>query len=196
MSGRDLTGQRFGRLLVLSKADGKPGRWNCLCDCGNEKVVYGSCLVSGSTKSCGCYRRELHMTHGMYHTRLRGVWAGMIQRCNYDKHIDNKWYKQNGITVCDEWRNSFQAFHDWAVANGYKDGLSIDRIDNAKGYNPDNCRFATPKEQACNRTNNIMITYHGRTQPLKVWTEELGLNYHTVYCRMRKGKSFEQAIVV
>ena len=128
-------------------------------------------------------------------TPLYNVWAGMKQRCYYEKHIDYQWYQANNITVCDEWRTDFMAFYRWAMDNGYHAGLTVDRIDNTKGYSPDNCRLATPEEQACNRRSNLNYTYDGRTQTLKQWAKELGINYGTLYYRVRiSDYSFEDAI--
>lgn len=119
----------------------------------------------------------------------------MIGRCECKKHIDYQWYQANGISVCDEWREDFINFYNWAVANGYKDDLTLDRINNDLGYCPENCRFVTPKDQANNRRTNINITYNGETKTLKQWAEYLGINYSKLYGRVvTHGKPFEQAI--
>lgn len=188
----DLTGKRFGRLVALRKAE--RGKWHCLCDCGNEADIYGGSLVNGDTKSCGCYRRDLHTTHGLSKSRLHGVWWGMIQRCEYNHHIDNKWYSSKGIAVCDEWRNDFGAFYKWANRNGYKEGMSLDRIDNSRGYSPSNCRFVSAKKQARNRSTNLTYTYNGETKCLMEWAEACGIKYSTLYGRIKRGWTFERAI--
>lgn len=192
---------RFERLVVIGRADGKrSSKWHCRCDCGNEVDVYKDNLLRGRTKSCGCYHKDeakqRHTTHGKSGTKLHGVWWGMIQRCYYDKHIDYRWYSSRGITVCDEWRKNFQAFYDWAIQNGYGDGLSIDRIDNDLGYSPDNCRFISAKEQAQNRHTNLNYTYNGETKCLKQWAEAFGIKYGTLYCRIKRGIAFEEAIKI
>lgn len=196
----DLTGMKFGRWLVLSKCGDKSGAWHCRCECGVERDVRGSALIRGMSKSCGCYcvdkAMENHTTHRGCGTRLYHVWRGMLQRCYYPKHIDRKWYAGNGITVCEEWQSDYVAFRDWALGNGYRPGLSIDRIDNSRGYSPDNCRWATPKEQACNRSTNLNYTHNGKTQCLKQWAEELNIKYHTLYCRIKNGHEFEDAIAM
>lgn len=157
MKAIDLTGQRFGRLTVLERAENKGAYvcWKCRCDCGIEKIIAGYCLKSGKTQSCGCLQiertAEAHTTHGKYHTRLHGIWTDMKARCNNPNRKAYKDYGGRGITVCEEWHNSFETFYEWAMANGYSDDLTIDRIDNDKGYSPDNCRWATMADQNKNK---------------------------------------------
>lgn len=156
----DLTGQRFGRLEVIAQADNNEAGltcWVCKCDCGNTKIICGKSLRKGHSKSCGCWKKELltevkpAKTHGLYGTRLSRIWRNMKNRCYNPNDPNYKFYGSRGITVCAEWLNDFQAFYDWAISHGYRDDLSIDRIDNDKGYSPDNCRWVTMKVQATNR---------------------------------------------
>lgn len=154
----DLTGQRFGRLTIIERAgglSGKSAKWLCRCDCGNEKVTTRQKLIRGDVQSCGCLQREYmqngNVIHGGYKTRLYSIWHHMKYRCNNPNAPKYPLYGGRGITVCDEWINSFPAFRDWALDNGYDDNLTLDRIDNNKGYNPNNCRWATSSDQNRNR---------------------------------------------
>lgn len=160
----ELVGKRFGKLTVVERMQNSKAhktRWLCRCDCGNEVIVVGSNLQSGNTTSCGCLHNELlaesnaktKITHGHSKSRLYTIWTDMKQRCNNPNDRYYKLYGGRGICVCKEWEHDFQAFYNWATSHGYKDSLSIDRIDNEKGYSSDNCRWATAKEHAENRRN-------------------------------------------
>ena len=153
----DLTGQRFGRLTVI-KRNGSidhHAAWKCICDCGKVTTVNGKWLRSGKTTSCGCYHNELlakrSTTHGMSKTRLYRIWHDMKNRCFYEKDKKYSYYGGRGITICNEWKDNFEKFKAWAVANGYKENLTIDRINNNGNYDPSNCRWVTMKEQCKNR---------------------------------------------
>ena len=139
-------------------------------------------------------------------TRLNNIYHTMLARCYNSEHQRYKEYGAKGVVVCKEWRNSeivmgvkpvskgWLAFKEWALSNGYNDTLTIDRIDNTKGYSPDNCRWVTPKEQANNRTNNRIYTISGRTQTLAQWCTELGKRYDTTFARLKRGWSIEKAL--
>ena len=162
---KDLTGQQFGRLVVTERAGNDKyyrAMWKCQCDCGEIRVESSSNLLRGLVKSCGCLRSENSrnsITHGKRKTRLYGVWSDMKTRCYNPKTHNYQRYGGRGITVCDEWLNDFQAFYDWAMANGYDENApymkcTIDRIDNDKGYSPDNCRWVDVATQNKNKSNS------------------------------------------
>lgn len=170
---KDITGQRFGRLVVVERAEQNQGRkamWECVCDCGKQTVVRGTNLNSGHTTSCGCLSDEriakLNFSHGKRRTRLYRIWSSMKTRCYNPKDEHYARYGGRGITVCDAWRNDFQAFYDWAIANGYDENAAygkctIDRIDNDKGYYPDNCRWADMKTQNNNKSTKRKVKING-----------------------------------
>ena len=199
----DLTGKRFGKLTVIKKHNqDKWGGWNwlCMCDCGNETVVSGGHLRGLKTKSCGCSRKETkNFTHKMTGSRLYKVWRAMKSRCYYEKSEMFKHYGGRGITVCDEWKNSFISFYDWSIKNGYDENAergqcTIDRIDVNGNYEPNNCRWATIKQQANNTRRNHLIKYNGKTQTVSQWANELGVEPDSIFSRLQKGFTEEEAL--
>lgn len=156
-----LEGQRYGKLVVKKEAEpiySKTGkmirRWECQCDCGNETIVRHGDLRGGRTVSCGCYNYEkdsVVKTHGYSRTKLGMVYTGIKQRCNNPNNKNYKHYGGRGIKVCEEWEKNPQTFFDWAIKNGYKEGLSIDRIDVNGNYEPSNCRWVDYEVQSINQ---------------------------------------------
>ena len=173
----DLTGQTINRLVVIREyGRTKSGKvtWLCRClgrqgdDCGKEVVVATCNLRNGHTKSCGCLRDEklsamstsMSTKHGCAYEPWYPTYIGMMMRCGHREGASEqelRLYRDRGITVCEEWRESPRAFGDWLLSHGWHKGLQIDRIDNDKGYSPDNCRVVTPKENANNRRNTVRL---------------------------------------
>ena len=193
MKRLDLTGQRFGRLVVRSyHGSTKDGRalWDCRCECGNTVVVRAGGLRRGTTRSCGCFSQEdkatRHITHGMTGTRVHRVWAGMLARCSNPNVERYAHYGGRGIAVFERWK-SFENFY--ADMGDPPSGTSLDRIDNDHGYTPGNCRWASPTEQNNNRRDNTRITFDGRTLTIAEWSAELSINRGTLTSRMKRGQT-------
>lgn len=204
----DLIGQRFGRLVVVKEAEPhttkggrKIYRWECVCDCGNTCVVATSDLRNNHTLSCGCYQKErvskINSIHGLSNTRLYNIHKNMMRRC-YDVNDEKyKYYGGRGITMCNEWlgKNGVANFIDWAIQNGYEEDLTIDRIDGNKGYEPDNCRWVTRKQQSNNIRSNRTLMYHGKEYTLSELSQYTGINYSTLNNRINTAKmSVEDAV--
>ena len=187
-------GTVYGRLTVKESVGSKNGEihYRCICECGNEAIVSGVNLRKGATQSCGCLRKERQKAsvqkHGGYKTRLYRTWDAMIQRCTNKNHPAYHYYGARGITVCDEWRDSFEAFRDWAQESGYRDDLTIDRINVDGNYDPGNCRWATRKEQMHNTRRCHYITVDGVTKDLTQWAQTIGLSTGAIGWAIQSGK--------
>lgn len=183
----DLTGMKFGKWTVIEltdKGNRKETRWLCKCDCGKIKSVDSACLRNGKTKSCGCssgqYKSQNSTKIKNANQRLCRIFYEMRDRCLNSNLKCYKNYGGRGIKVCDEWldkKNGRVNFYNWAMKNGYRDDLTLDRINNNGNYEPSNCRWVTRKEQQNNRRNNRYITYKGETHTMKQWSEFLNISY-------------------
>lgn len=201
---RDLTGRRFGKWAVIRAAD-RPRehwRWLCQCDCGVTALVWADHLMRGRSKSCGCVRdkatAERSLTHGNSRpgrvTPEYRAWCYIITRCTNPNAKSYRYYGARGITICDTWRNSFEAFLA-DVGPRPSDKHSIDRIDVQKGYEPGNVRWATKTEQMRNTRRNRYLTADGRTQCVAAWAEETGLPPKLIGARLRLGWSESRAVL-
>jgi hypothetical protein len=186
----DITGKRFGKLVAVEKV-GHNNQGNILwlfqCDCGNTIITH---IRHRRVKSCGC----LKTTHGQSKNRIYTTWWNMYRRCYDQKDKSYSQYGEKGIKVCDEWRNNKQSFFDWAMSNGYTDSLTLDRIDGKGSYCPDNCRWATPKEQAINRITTTLITYNGTTKSVHGWAEHLKTYSQIITDPIKQGVPPEEAV--
>lgn len=203
MSGKikDLKNQRFDKLVVLC-FDGmdKSGnaRWLCRCDCGETVSISAPSLKAKRPHSCPRCKSisnwEKRSTHRESKTRLYNIYYGMKHRCEKAYSVNFHNYGGRGITICDEWKN-YEAFAEWAHSNGYSDTLTLDRIDNDKGYSPSNCRWVTYREQSNNTRSNHWISFNGETRTLSEWARLLGINKSTLCERLnRRGWSVERAL--
>lgn len=198
----DIVGKKFGKLTVLELhhkeqlylSDGIKNGFKyfylCQCDCGNQIVVASNHFKYGHTNSCGCITNK----HNLSESRIFKLYSGIKQRCYNPKCPNFKNYGKRNITICDEWLHNFIAFYDWAIANGYNDTLTIDRIDVNGNYCPDNCRWVNMKTQQNNRTNNHLLTYNGVTHTINEWSEILGINRQTIKSRLHYGWSVEKTL--
>lgn len=200
MSARlNLAGMRFGRWQALEYVDA--GKWLCLCDCGTKKLVAGSGLRGGGTYSCGCRRVDLKIKHG--HNRKPGGkrdrssaysrWSAMWQRCENPKYKQFADYGGRGITVCERWRDFAAFLEDMGEP---PEGMTLDRIDNSRGYEPANCRWVTRSEQQMNKRNNRLLEKDGVSMPVTAWARKLGMKPNTIRSRLRYGWTVDRVLTV
>ena len=194
----NLLGQRFGRLVVIKDGgtNKKTGRvqWLCLCDCGNTVLVNAKQLRNGDTQSCGCLHKDVCTIHGDSYSRLHNIWNGMKQRCDNRNNSAYPYYGGRGIKYCAEWSNYIK-FKEWAInKGGYKEDLTLDRIDTDGNYEPSNCRFVSMKVQQNNTRRNRRITFNGQTRTITEWSELLGFSATLIPDRLDLGWSVEEAL--
>ncbi|HJA66985.1 hypothetical protein B5F07_18395 [Lachnoclostridium sp. An169] len=198
----DLTGKQFNFLRVIEySGNTRHGEalWLCECKCGTRKNIPGSKIRKGEIKSCGCMKKELsgiaNVKHGMKKTRIYRIWQGIKQRTTNPNNGEFSEYGGRGVDICVEWANSFESFKQWSFENGYSDNLTIDRINNQKGYYPENCRWITIKDNCRNKRNNLRLTLKGETKTIAEWAEITGINKATLRNRIIKmGWSAEKAL--
>lgn len=193
---------KFNKLTILKEVEpyvlpcGQTNKaYLCKCDCGTEKVIRRLHLVRGKIRSCGCISRGPKDVKGDGNSKLKKVWRQMKTRCSFD-YFEKHLYFDKGLEVCKEWFDDFNLFKKWSLDNGYKEGLVIDRRDNSKGYNPDNCRWVTQLVNSMNKDNNIMVEYKGETKSLKLIITERKQrqNYSAIYARIKRGWDVVKAI--
>lgn len=203
---KDISGERFGKLIVKGFAfigqNNHRSYWLCQCDCGNSSIVSQSELKNGKTKSCGCLvKQNGQRKHMQYKSRIYKIYSRMKRVCYNVNSKDYNNYGGRGIKICNEWlgENGFINFYKWSILNGFNKELSpkectIDRINNDKGYSPENCRWTTLREQQNNTRRNRYISYDGITKTVAQWAEYLNMKYTALHERLRKGWSIERAL--
>lgn len=205
---KNLTGQRFGRITIIKRVEdyispkgNHKSMWLGRCDCGNETIVDPVKLKRSHTQSCGCLKnekaRERLTKHGMSRTRIHQEWLEIKQRCLNSNCKDYKDYGERGISICDRWRNSFEAFYEDVsnLPHFGEEGYTLNRIDNNGNYEPQNIEWANNIAQQNNKRNNHLITYNGKTQTIAQWARELNIPYSRLCQRINKsGWSIEKAL--
>lgn len=199
MALKELFGSRFGRLVVVDRLpNAKDGTamWACLCDCGESRAISGTHLRAGRNKSCGCasplFTTDSTKTHGMSGTRTYRIWRGMLARCSdVAKGKTRKNYFEKGVRVCERWMEFDQFFADMGEA---KSGMTLDRIDGLLGYEKENCRWATPREQANNMASNVVLHHDGKAMSVAMWAREIGVKPNTLTYRIRRGMPLGRAL--
>ena len=196
----DIAGNRFGRLVAIERIESSghgSARWRCQCDCGRETTAFYMNLKTGRTRSCGCLKRDtigaLNRSHMMCRTPTWNSWRAMVERCTNPKNIGWRLYGGRGIEVCPRWLKFENFFADMGVR---PKGKTLDRVNGALGYAPDNVRWATMKEQQRNRRNNRPLTLNGKTQTLTGWAKATGIKRQCIDRRLRRGWTIEKALTI
>lgn len=197
----NLVGAKFGRLAVVERFGNDAcgsALWKCVCECGEVRVIPGTGLRAGRNKSCGCasprFTTERSRTHGASRTRTYRIWAGMKARCADTKGPSAHLYALKGIRVCERWSSFENFFEDMGPAEW--EGVTLDRIDGSKGYEPGNCRWATYLQQGNNTSANKRITYGGETRTIAEWARIVGIRQNTITWRLRRGWNEKEALTI
>lgn len=197
-------GKKSGRLTVVSYygKSYKGNMWNCTCECGQTLTVATKDINSQNIKSCGCLKSDVltkrnkgMATHNKTNTRLYRIWGNIKDRCYNENSKDYINYGSRGITICEEWLINFESFYNWSMENGYKEDLTIDRINNDLGYSPDNCRWVSMKIQINNTRKNINITIGGITKTASEWADISGINSKTIIYRFKNGWDEDKLLI-
>lgn len=192
----NIIGKKYNMLTVLEKKE--HGYYLCECDCGNLKEIKKYNFTSGETRSCGCYYKETRFLnnkkHGLSKHPLYKTWHNIRARCKNPNATKYNLYGGKGIKICYEWDNSFKNFYDWSIKNGWEKGLTIERKDNNKNYEPNNCKWANYKEQNNNTSQNHKLTFKGKTMNIVQWAEYLNISQKMLSERIRRGWSIERAL--
>lgn len=196
-NGADLVGKTFTRLTVVERAENNRHgnrRWVCVCDCGKKVVATSAKLIAGATKSCGCYARDLHTSHGMHGSQEYAIWTQMIGRCHNPSGVAKySRYGGRGIVVCDRWRSSFQAFYE-DMGPRPSSRHTVERKNNDGPYSPENCAWATWDVQYRNRRPTVWIEYDGERMCQKDWCRRYGLDEATFTARLKRGWPLARAL--
>lgn len=188
--GQNIIGEKFGRLTVLEDAGftttgARKKLFKCICDCGKIVIVKRNSLISGHTKSCGCLEIETKKTnnlkHGLRHHPLYTTWLNIKDRCNNPNNTHYKNYGKRGIKMCKNWSDDFKSFYDWAINNGYKEGLSIERLDVNKSYSPNNCSWIPFNEQERNKTTTKLFIYNNKEYTIPELAKLFNKHEQTLY---------------
>lgn len=200
----NLKGQKYYRLTVLRRVPNRGSRvaWSCQCVCGSRVIVTARDLRSGHTKSCGCYQRDTrvltgryaNLKHGLKNHPLYNTWRGMKSRCYLVKSPSYCYYGARGVVVCREWLE-FKPFYDWAVSNGWQEGLTLERRDPNGNYEPNNCEWVTKGYQNHNKRNSLRVAYRGNLVPLSLLSyQQDKISHATIRARVRIGWDVEKAL--
>lgn len=198
---------KINRLTIIEQHldETKYSKVIAMCECGVQKVYTLTCILSGHTKSCGCLHvdrnKEKFTTHGLSGHPLNHVWRDMLYRCSNEKAYEYKWYGGRGVEVCQEWKDDFKPFYDWAITHGWEKGLELDKdilspFKVGMIYSPEFCCFATKKQNGYKKNRTRIVEFNGDKKCLGEWAETLGKPYSTLFNRLKRGMSVEDAFML